>query len=351
MREIGGKSPQFEELWQLSPVFAGTGRNDASIYLSAKDEDLYLLGSLEPGIAESLYAIDIPTGAIKWQIPPDELAMFSPAPNLVISNKSFVYLSYPGGGKIQGDTEAGAAKIVAHSRESGDEVWSQIIGGARDISSLNVMQSLISAVGSTSSHFYLLDAQNGEIIEKREEVTENGRGAYPIYIENKIEYSDTWCEAVQATNLETGELLWRTSYDFCISHPVIVIDNLLIINPSMHYGDILALDKSTGEIVWRYDDSPIVSNVTFGNTPDGQVVYFMTFDSKLLALDANNGDTLGEVEFVPTRNSSTGFLYDPESIFTRYPFYVTASKDVVIILLGDSRQLFVFRYMPNSINN
>jgi outer membrane protein assembly factor BamB len=350
-REIVKTSPQLEEIWQISPMFAGNSSNAASVYLSADGEYLYLLGSFDSDVAASFYALDILTGATKWQISPDKLAMFTPAPNLVASNESFVYLGYPGSGKIQGDTEIGAAKIVAYDKGTGVEVWSQTIGGARDISSLNVMESYISAVGSTSSHFYLLDAQNGGIIEKREEITKNGREAHPIFIDDNIEYADTWCEAIQATNLETGQLLWRTPYDFCISHPVIVTEDVLIIMPSGNYGYVLALDKLTGKIIWRYDDSPIVSNITLGKSHDDHLVYFLTFDSKLLALDTNSGDVVGEIQFAPVKTSSSDFYYKPEAVFFRYPFYVTSSNDIVSVFWGDSRQLLVFRYTPNSIND
>lgn len=351
MREIVDISPQFEEIWQIAPMFAGNSSNAASVYLSASGEDLYLLGSFDSGVAASFYALDISTGTTKWQISPDKLAMFSPAPNLVASNESFVYLGYPGGGKIQGDTEIGAAKIVAYDKETGDEVWSQTIGGARDIFSLNVMESYISAVGSTSSHFFLIDAYTGDIIDKSRKVTENGREAHPIFIDDNIEYADILCEAIQATNLETGQLLWRTPYDFCISNPVIVTEDALIIMPSGNYGYVFALDKLTGKIIWRYDDSPIVSNITLGESLDDHLVYFLTFDSKLLALDANSGDVVGEIQFAPVKNSSTDFHYKPEAVFNRYPFYVTSSNDIVSVFWGDSRQLLAFRYMPNSINN
>jgi hypothetical protein len=94
--------------------------------------------------------------------------------------------------------------------------------------------------------------------------------------------------------------------------------------------------------LWEY--SGIVSNIA----NDGGVAYFIILEpgsswggdsaenAQLVAIDIRTGKMLGSVNFEPP---------GIQSGWGNYHYHVAASNDIVLVYLGDSRQLFAFRYL------
>jgi outer membrane protein assembly factor BamB len=83
--------------------------------------------------------------------------------------------------------------------------------------------------------------------------------------------------------------------------------------------------------VWQYDANSVVSNLAMG---DKAVVYFVTEEAHLVAVDGHTGQELGRVEFGTTATTDQSTAYD-----------VTASQDFVLVYMGDGRKLFAFRFL------
>jgi hypothetical protein len=101
---------------------------------------------------------------------------------------------------------------------------------------------------------------------------------------------------------------------------------------------IVAKRESDGSVVWRYEQ-PVVSNIAVG----GPVTYFVTRDAQLIAVDTQTGNVLGSLNFTP------GF---PEDIhFENDHIIVAADGDLVAVYFRDRRQLSIFRFSPDNLDD
>ena len=93
----------------------------------------------------------------------------------------------------------------------------------------------------------------------------------------------------------------------------------------------IALERETGKRLWEYPNT--LGNVTVGNS----IVYVMTSDTQVVALDIKTGEQLGKIDFTPD-------LIQPRQY---NKFYLSANDDGgLLVYLGESNQLFAFRFLP-----
>ncbi len=223
----------------------------------------------------------------------------------------------------------GASRIVAYDPASRQEIWSQPIGGARSVGSLMVTESIVSVQGF--SFYYVLDADSGVVLEKISRAEDEPRG-YVLFMDENISY-ELEGRSIQAVDRRTGHKIWgqRPYSGGLIYESPIVTDRLLIVHTHPIVGRVQAFDRLTGELVWQYDAHSVVSNLAIG---DNAVVYFVTEEAQLLAVDGHTGQELGRVEFGTTATTDQSTAYD-----------VTASQDFVLVYMGDGRKLFAFRFL------
>ncbi len=346
-RSIFNPSRQFDEIWSVAPVYAGSAYDDhgGNVYLSAQGEDLFVLASLNVDQLEGLNRLNMLTGEIEWQASPKSFKTDDRA-SVLTSNSQFAYVGFDGLGKIWGDILLDASSIVAMDMDSGTRDWSRLIGGARSIWSVNATDIWVSVSGDTSSHYYLLDATTGEIVQKERKISETGElNGYLLAVDGNILFETNACISLQATNLAEERVIWVTELDHCVGSPAITTDDSLILVQGGIPGEVVAFDKATGEIKWRYDQSGVVSNVAVG---DGPTAYFLTTQAELLAVDVRTGDVLATLEFIgddgPDKYDNTP---DSPLNYVRRPFSVAASENIIVVHLGDSSQLFAFRFISN----
>lgn len=305
---VAGSSSYFDELWSISNVFIEQGNSGS--YLLTTDEAGFLIGSLDQDERYSLTSLDLLTGRIRWTV---KLGLS--APTDASNNSKYTFLGF-----------AGAGEIAAYSNKNGKRIWSQFLPGARSIDYI-VPTELDLSVAATPSHFYLLDGDTGEVIKSIDYAE-----ARPVFFENNgIRYSSESLTSFRATDSRTGVIIWEAWFDDVIAYPPVFDDNHIFLRTGEWTGRIYALDRLTGAILWHTAGN-VITNVAIGDT----AVYFLAAEGKLFALDAKTGSQLGTVSFEPNVLE----LKDPELHFRG--FYVAASKDVVLLYLGDSRQLFAF---------
>lgn len=124
--------------------------------------------------------------------------------------------------------------------------------------------------------------------------------------------------SVYAFDMATGSLLWRQGWGSqvgsCVmSRPVVSDGIVYVVSPcevcrvvwgKLHgtRGDVSALDASTGELLWRYDNS--VANTSWPVVSDGRV-YIMSSGGRVIALDGMTGTVLWQYK------ASAGLFLEP----------------------------------------
>jgi len=185
------------------------------------------------GVADSVYAIDVATGEVRWRTPAAVGIFNGPA-----VDATRVYVA-----------SAGERALVALDRATGAEVWRLVREGDTFYSAPSVADGLV-YVGSTS------DA--------------------------------TWDGSLVAVNAADGSVAWQngTHGDAQGGSPAIYGD--WVLSGTHANGAVVAYDRATGDVAWRYQDGgPVSSALT--TTADGYVLGGTQIDSVVFALDAATG--------------------------------------------------------------
>ena len=272
-KDVISLSDEFEELWQKDSVYAGSAYGQASNYLASQNNDLYALVSFDSTQRESLFRLNMRTGDLIWQIPPEDMNARLGVTTLLL-NSHHLYLGIHGGKAID-DSLIDAGRIDAITLDTGELSWSRRIGGARGFVPMNVTDMKINVAGDFSSHYYVLDAKSGEVVFKGRKVSEEMVGnGIPLVVEGNISYEEHGCNFVRAIDLELELMLWETPLDGCMFQPVVVTDNKLFLLLESRPRKLVALDKESGKIAWQFVRADIVSNIALdGNS----TLYFFNF--------------------------------------------------------------------------
>jgi outer membrane protein assembly factor BamB len=318
---------QFELIWESSPIYSGTQTDNGKIYLTSIGQAAFILASFDARRRTSLYKLDISTGNVVWQIL-DKRSFLLREPINLASNSQSIFVGLDSTGRVDHEDMWAASRVVAYDPANGQEVWSQPIGGARSVDILVVTESIVSVKGF--SYYYVLDAESGAVLEKISRAEEEPRG-YVLFMDENISY-ELEGDSIQAIDKRTSQRLWvQQPYGCCIYEPSVVTDKLLIVHGNPVVGWVQAFDRHTGELVWQYDANSVVSNLAMG---DNAVVYFVTEEAHLVAVDGHTGQELGRVEFGTAATTDQSTAYD-----------VTASQDFVLVYMGDGQKLFAFRFL------
>lgn len=278
-------SSSFEPLWSRSEVesYLVSGTKREEIFLYIWDESAIILTwNRTWNEPHTFKKLDLLTGEVIWEAPLRSRA------DAVSSNSHHVYSSrYLGasyrrppeldcGGHLgdpKWDPGCDAIRVDAFDRASGDITWSQTYTSMASIAHMTSEDSLLKISGS------------------------GGKGTY---------------EASLTIDAFTGDLI-SISYE-----------RLEKFSEPDYTGLLLRAGISP---------STVVSNFA----TDGEIVYFLTANGKLWAIDKNAGVARGELRFGP----------EDQTLNPLDDFKVVAEKSIVIVYLRDSQQLFAFRFGPS----
>lgn len=327
-------SDRFEQLWVLPLSLESYRYGIGGIHLVGIDNNIIILGSLDRDKYGTLSLINMEplTADVNWEL--FESSKFREGPaETITANSEFIYVGFEGTGKIGGEMEWGAAKVVAYDINTGDVVWSKIIRGARSIDSLVVSDATVSVDGAFSSHYYTYDAKTGVLLTKREKTKEN----FVWFIHNGIQYERISGEATfQAVDTGTGTINWQSGANYAVFQPPMLSHNIIVARSgeAKFLGLAFGVDATTGQTLWEYQN--IIGNVAV----DGDVAYFLTRDIQLWAVDIKTGNRIGTVSFSPNAY--------PDSV--NNPYHVAASNGIVVAYLGEGQQMFAFRFLPENLD-
>lgn len=313
----------FEVQWELTEVFVDA--NEYSTYLTSNNERLAIYGALGSCKSYSLIGLDVNDGAVMY----DE-SIKVPATsriNNVVSNSQYIYFGYQGSKAVAGST-IGAGGVSAYAIETGETVWTYTIPGASLIRSLAANDNYLAVDGGTD-RYYLFNSATGDVVKTLGKKIEPGM---PVGTSVNFAF---WYDYI-SVNHSSGDgysssiLFWSDKFNNVVLSPLLLSNSLIIKRSNEVFsGMIFALDRSTGDTLWNTSDD-IVSNIS----SNGSTLFFLTSSAQLTAVDASNGTLLGSVRF-------TG---DSVQMIEERGFFVTASGDNVFVYLGDSHQLFAFRF-------
>lgn len=316
---------QFEKLWSLAAFIR------CKSCLISTENNVYFSGSLENNSPEFLVSLDLLTGGIEWQ---QMLRKFQTLEGL---NSKHIYISQSATQKIAGPTQLwGAAQIIAYDIESFEEVWRQQFAGSWGVSINRIVENML--VIDAGPGLYHVNTDTGQKIDGPQQQD-------LLSAREEIQYLRTYDAGpvLRSVNIESGEIVW--DHDLPSFPQFVFEDELILIGNAVsgELGGAAALDGNTGETLWN--QRRVISNIAVSNG----VVYFikleegvwgqdLALDAQLMAVDIRTGETLGTLHFEPSGiRSGSG----------HYEYLVTASDNIVLVYLGDGRQLIALRFLTD----
>ena len=318
---VSNLGTNFEKLWEISNT-PGTRTTNSSNLAVSHGMVYFITEGPEEASATilSLTAFDALSGEVIWQNDGE----FWPG---LFYNSTFLYAIIDGN------------HIIVYEPETGERVWGTKLQGVRGVSHVTATETEL-FIDGVPDKFFILDATTGR--ELRAAPSSGGMGYTAFLIENDTAYWHEWPLRLVSTNLQTEERNWSQTFEGRRFEKTPIFTDELIFVVSF-WGQLFALDKETGEILWQTaplnsltDAERVVSNVAVA---DG-IVYYLTQDSQLRALNMYTGELLGVVKFTPSL-----FALDTDIVNDR--FDVAADGDLVAVYFGSSYQIFTFRFLPD----
>lgn len=222
-------------------------------------------------------SLDIATGEIMWF----STSMRTPTSIIADDENTKLYVSHSGG-------------ISALSISDGTRVWSNesniFIRNSHPIQEQPDTSLVVYVAGGG---FWDIDPDTGQV-ERLSMLSDD-----TIAFFDDIAFTrKPGANFVEAINIATGRSLWEVGglRRCCLStfnDVPQVLDNLLVLRWNQENTRPVVIDINTGQIVWQATNDMIISNIVVEN----EIVYALTAKAELLLISAQDGSTLGAIEF------------------------------------------------------
>jgi outer membrane protein assembly factor BamB len=186
-------------------------------------------------------------------------------------------------------------------------------------------------------------------------IVSNARFIYIGFLDSPAEgyqFEERGSVRLAAYDIESGDLVWNRVYQGLAIITSISATGQEEVTFGGGFGHTgvpveYTIDAQTGDVISYHImglsasqlhslplslDREVVSNIALSKG----ILFFLTEDALLWAVDEDTGEILGSVQFTPN-NLRFNVPYD---------HHVAATSEFVIVYLGDSRQLFAFRFSP-----
>lgn len=293
-------SPQFVPLWTRSSLFMPPGED---VPLLMIDDRVFLIASTTRNASASLLGLDTSNGQTVWT----QLRSGSQ----IVYNSKYLFLGEQG-------------LVTAFDLYSGERVWRTRLPVPKAVEYITADEDKV-GVDVAPTHYYVMDANTGEITDSAT-ATQTPPFFYSNHetLEFHVAGSSVW-----AVDKQNGERIWRQDLNIEIVQSPLLSGNRLLVKEG-HVAFVYAFDTATGTLIWQSQEKA-ASNLAVDNS----ILYFLTLNGQLMAVNAETGQLLATLEFTPNTP-----LADP---YER-GYYVAAHSGVVAVYFGDSRELFLLRY-------
>ncbi len=297
-----------EQVWVKSDVFAR--QDDLRSVITASQGTIYMLGGLNENDRSGITALDARSGELLWQ-------KGYGYKSAIWATSSALYVGVGGG-----------ATISKYDLKTGDIDWSKSIPNTRGFIYLygNIDENEIYTVCDPDK-FFILDAETGEIKHQVK-----GTGIFlstpdVTYVRSEIS------SIIQAVQTDTWKLLWEVNVkDEVLQLPAFALGRIYL-RTGRTLGSVYVLDGQTGQIQWNTRNE-VVSNVSVVDNE----VYMLTYDGKLIGVDAQSGTLKRLVQFDPAQ-----FILNGEANVGGYDVFHDPKTGLLFAHLGDSAQMYAFK--------
>jgi hypothetical protein len=311
IEEISGS---FELLW-MKPDLESTIPSNRS-NLTAIDNRLYLIteGQDENALTIlSLIAINVNTSQIEWRTDGE----FG---SEIAHNQQYLFVQNNSG-------------ISAYTLDSGKHTWSVKPPGIRGVDHMTATNTDL-FITATPDKAFILDAASGTI-KNPSDLSSIATSLF--LVEDPTIYWQQWPTYLLASDKVSGEVIWKNSFEGGFEKtPIFAEDMIFVVTFG---GRLVSINKDSGEIIWSTPkpDSLLFSDRVVSNIAvDDGVLYYLSQDSQLRAVNVIDGSLIDQVSFSPS-------LLELDEHYNRHRFDVTADNGIVAVHFGDSFQLFVFQ--------
>ena len=303
VRHVFGETSFANVAWSKDNIMVFI--NPGAPMLTAAPNRIIALG-IQP---TKLYSFDSLTGELSWEKP----GIF---PDILATHDSTIYLT-------------NLNSFEAYNTLDGKKIFGVLLPYSGLFTSINFDEDSI-FIYSANGSFFVLDI-NGNVVKS------TGPNTYPMpYIVNDVTYAGN-IEGIIATNTQTGDLIWQANIpdEGDYTGPYFSEDNIYIrTGGSTVPGNVYAIDKHNGAILWKSDTNAISNVCLLGNN-----LYFLTLDGYLMVLNRQTGLEVEKLEFSPRP-----FIL-PTAEWRLGGYYVASdpTNNIIAVSLGDSYQLFALK--------
>lgn len=216
-----------------------------------------------------------------------------------------------------------SATLKKYSVETGNLVWTKQLDGTGSIYLYYVDNQI--QVSTTSQTLWVLD-ENGELIRE----VEGDRIFISTNEENYINL-----DGLQVVDTNTQVKKWEErGLSYLTLAPIFTEDKIFLRDGDNFSGTAYALSRQNGVVLWR--NNKIVSNLVY--SPEKNTIYAINEGGDLLAINEESGKATKVAEFIP---EPLIFYYKGEAF--HYQLAYDDKDNILIVYLGDSKQLFAFK--------
>lgn len=287
--------------------------------------------------AGTIEALDLTTGKLKWSLQTQGPIFSSPA---------VFAASNPNKTRLVLGTAAG--EIVC-TNANGKTVWIRNTTAA--ILGSPLIENGIVYIGGSDSTFRAIDLTSGKEIWTFKEL-KGPVVSKPVVNKDKIVFG-AWDCNLYALNKKTGELIWKwnngspvINYSPAACIPVIKDDVVYVAAPDRY---LSAIDLSTGKTLWRTAEATVRESI--GQSEDGSLVYGKTMQDTVVAFyTARDRATIAW-----KMNVGYGYEHVPSMLIEKEGKVFFGTRNGVVYCISPSLQKTVWAYkidnaMVNTVN-
>jgi outer membrane protein assembly factor BamB len=293
-----GPPPPYRQLWRFTPGSAVSGA--------------VITGELAITVGTTaVYALDLATGDVVWQVPRDGGRPSIPAIGVIGDRQVLVYLEGPAGAE-NGDASATPSASATGTPSSSTAPSAS----ASPVTSASASPSEQSPSDGGTSDLVAIDLEDRSELWR---VPLQGESHSGVTVDGDRAFVADGKGYVYAFALDTGAAAWPSPAQGIgrIESPVAVADGMVYAasrDPDGQKSQVLALNEESGERVWEFSPQVGAAAVSGLSVADGMVVVGAA-DRYVRALDAGSGDVKWQSLALTLFSPASAPSFQPGNVF------------------------------------